>query len=112
MKKLLILIVPIVLFLSFCQKNIGGVTASEVDNSISLALKVGDSKPQIDEALTELGLLFTFDEHLKRYQAVIANDNESCLSYLLYECSVGIYVYTDQNNSYKYHEVEVYYSGL
>ena len=112
MKKLLVLIIPIVFFLSFCQKNIGGVTASQVDSSISLALKLGDSKPQIDEALTALGLLFTFDEHLKRYQAVIANNNESCLSYLLYECSVGIYVYTDQNNNYKYHEVEVYYSGL
>jgi hypothetical protein len=112
MKKLLILIIPIVFFLSFCQKNIGGVTASEIDNSIILALKVGDSKSQIDKALTELELLFTFDEYANRYQAIIANNNESCLSYLLYECSVGIYVYTDQNDNYKYHEVEVFYSGL
>ncbi len=108
MKKLLVVIIPIVFFLSFCQKNIGGVTALEIDNSITLALKDGDSQPQIDKALTELGLLFTFDEYSNRYQAIIANNNESCLSYLLYDCSVGISVYTDENKNYKYHKAEVF----
>ena len=112
MKKLLVVFVPIVFFLSFCQKNIGGVTALGIDNSITLALNVGDSKSEINKTLTGLGLLFTYDESQNRYQAIIADNNESCLNYVLYECSVGIYVYTDEKMKYKYHEVEVFYSGI
>jgi hypothetical protein len=112
MKKLLVIFVPIVFFLSFCQKNFGGVTALEIDNSITLVLNVGDSKSEIDKTLTELGLLFTYDESQNRYQAIIVDNNEYCLNYVLYECSVGVYVYTDEKTKYKYHEVEVFYSRM
>jgi hypothetical protein len=112
MKKLLIIIIPIVLLLTYCQKNIGGVTASHIDESLTKVLEVGDSQQQVEHVLSELNLLFEYDEFSNRYRAIIANDGDNCMNHILYDCSVGIFVHTDNKLRYRYHEVEVFYSGL
>ncbi|WP_133468017.1 hypothetical protein [Paraglaciecola marina] len=112
MSKLLIIFVPIVFLLTYCQKNIGGITASHIDESLTKALKVGDSQQQVEHALSELSLLFEYDKFSNRYQAIVANDGDNCMNYVLYDCSVGIFIHTDDELRYKYHEVDVFYSGL
>ena len=112
MKKFLILLVPVVFLLAYYQKNIGGVTASELDRDLSKLLQPGDSLKKINSSLIKLDIGYHFDRDLGRFQGSLKNNNDNCMVHVLYDCSVIIYVYTDQEQRYLNHEVEVVYSGL
>tara|TARA_R110001583_G_scaffold23917_1_gene87738 strand:+ start:18 stop:356 length:339 start_codon:yes stop_codon:yes gene_type:complete len=112
MKKFLIFLVPIILLLTYCQKNIGGVTASEIDRDLNKSLQPGDSLENIKSSLTKLDIGYHFDSELGRFEASPKNKKDNCMVHALYDCAVIIYVYTDQEQRYKSHEVEVVYSGL
>ena len=112
MKKFLIFLVPVILLLTYCQKNIGGVTASDIDRDLKNLLQAGDSLETIKSSLTKLDIGYHFDSDLGRFEASLKNKNDNCMVHVLYDCAVIIYVYTDQEQRYRRHEVEVVYSGL
>ena len=112
MKKFLVFLVPIIFLLSYCQKNIGGITASEIDKELSSALRVGDSLEKIEISLNELNIGYYYDSDLGLFDASLKDKNYNCVRYFLYDCAVLIKVYTDNTRRYKAHKVEVIYSGI
>ncbi|ABG40367.1 hypothetical protein Patl_1847 [Paraglaciecola sp. T6c] len=112
MKKFLILLVPVVFLLTYCQKNIGGVTASELDKDLSNLLQSGDPLEKIKSSLDKLYIGYHYDSDFGRFEASLKDNNYNCVRYFLYDCAVLIYVYTDHERRYTGHEVEVIYSGL
>ena len=112
MKKFLIFLVPIILLLVYSQKNIGGVTASEINSGLKSLLQPGDSLEKIKSSLAKFDIGYHFDSDLGRFEASLKNKNDNCMVHILYDCAVIIYVYTDEEKRYRSHEVEVVYAGL
>ncbi|GAA0860471.1 hypothetical protein [Aliiglaciecola litoralis] len=112
MKKLLILPLVVVVLVSYCQKNIGGPTQSDIDNLLFENMVKGDTQNHIEEVLKNEKFAYIYDSNLNRYQAILENRDESCFRTFLYDCGIQIYIYLDRQGTYESHEILVLHSGL
>ena len=70
MWKILIIVLSSLLLLAFCQKNIGGLSSSEIDDRIGDSLRAGASEYEIESFLEKNKWLFGYDRFSNRYQAI------------------------------------------
>lgn len=112
MKKAVISLILVALALSYCQKNIGGPTESDINDMLLLGLSKVDDASQIEQFLDSNGFSFVFDDTFNRYQVVRREFDESCFRTVLYDCGIQIFINLDDSGRYDNHEVLLLYGGL
>ncbi|WP_444936554.1 hypothetical protein ACJJIW_01635 [Microbulbifer sp. JMSA004] len=92
-------------------------TVEKIQKSISANLSQGDSQQVIEEYLTSTNIAHSYDKHSFRYQAIVRENEADCkfesiFLWLLYDCTIQIYINLNEQGGYKDHEVYQSYSGL
>lgn len=100
--------------------NIHAAEIDDVDTikkKIEATLKKGDGKEDVESLISKTTWLYSYDDLAGRYQAIPKDGTASCKDrnfflWLLYDCSIQIFLNVDKSGKYQGYSVEQIYSGL